>query len=103
MAGTLVDPQDRFPRRPDGEAEDLAGVRVEPGALEMHAFVGFDREVGLVGIPQLDRGDPEEPRVHVHECRHRSSWSSAGTDTSWPVSDVHCSDRTAAGHRSNDR
>ena len=38
VAGLLVDPQDRLLRRPGGQAEHLALLRVEPGALEVHAL-----------------------------------------------------------------
>ena len=55
MAGVLVDAHDRLLRRTGREAEDLAGLRVEPGVLVVDALLGLDVEVALVGLGQLLR------------------------------------------------
>src|SRR5512146_1928208 len=49
MAGPVVDPHHGLFRRSGCEAEDLPELRIEPGALEMHALVGLDIEVALMG------------------------------------------------------
>ena len=41
------------------QAEHLAGFRVEPGSFEMHAFLGLDVQVSLVGGRELFGASPE--------------------------------------------
>src|SRR5512140_835858 len=65
MARALVDAKHRVPRRPGCEAEHLAQLRVEPGALEVDALVALDREIALVGLLELLGCDADEPAVHV--------------------------------------
>src|SRR6478752_1272897 len=70
MTGPLVDPHDRFLARPGREAEDLAGLRIEPRPLVVDALLALELQVALVRLEQLLPGDPDEPVVDVHECRH---------------------------------
>jgi hypothetical protein len=70
VAGALVDAHDRLLARPGRQAEHLAGLGVQPGALEVHALLALDGEVRLVCFLQLLGGDPDEAGVHVHECGH---------------------------------
>ena len=53
MAGSFMDANDRFLGWTAGNAEDLARVGIEPGSLEMDAFVLLDRQVPLVGLAEL--------------------------------------------------
>ena len=61
MTGPLVDPHDGSSRRPGGEAEHLACLGIEPGTLEVHAFVGLDREVAPVRFPSWSAVTPKKP------------------------------------------
>src|SRR3990172_8190073 len=70
MAGPLVDPHDRFLRWARGQAEDLAGLRIQPRPLEVDAFLGLDLEVAAMGLLELHRGDAHETGVDIHELRH---------------------------------
>src|SRR5689334_22601262 len=70
MAGALVDAHDALAAGAGRQAEDLAGLRVEPRALEVDTLVALDREITLVGFLQLRGGNADEAAVDIHECRH---------------------------------
>ena len=53
-----------------GQAEDLAGFRVEPRVGELHAFGGLNLQVAAVRLGQLRLGDSDKSVVHVHELGH---------------------------------
>jgi len=61
MAGAGVDPHHRFLVRTGREAEDLAALRVEPCALEVHVLVFLDREVRFVRLLQCSAVTPTNP------------------------------------------
>ena len=71
MTGALVDAHDGFLRRTGRQAEDLAGLRIEPGVLEVDALVVLDGQVALVRFAELLRGHAEEAIVDIHELGHR--------------------------------
>src|SRR4051812_24810157 len=70
VTGALVDPHDSLFRGSRGQAEDLAGDRIEPGALVVDAFFALDRQVAAVRLGQLLGRDTEEPVVNIHERGH---------------------------------
>jgi hypothetical protein len=51
------------------EAEDLAGLLVDPVVLVVHAVLALDADVRLVGSDHV-RGLHAEQVVDVKECRH---------------------------------
>src|SRR5262245_32905353 len=70
MARALVDAHDALAARAGRQAEDLAGLGVEPRPLEVDALVALDREIPLVGFLELGGRDADETAVNVHELRH---------------------------------
>lgn len=70
MARPLVDPHDGLAARAARQAEHLAGFRIEPGAFEVDALVGFDRQIATMRLLELRGRDPMEAAVNVHEAWH---------------------------------
>src|SRR5262245_21544100 len=66
----LVDSHDALAAWARRETEDLAGLRVEPGPLEVNALVALDRQIALVGFLELCGRDADEAAVNIHERRH---------------------------------
>ena len=100
MARPLVDAHHSLARRAGREAEHLAGDRIEPGPLEVHAVFSLDRGVPFVGFAQLLCGHSDEPAVDIHEFRHVNlqSLSVAGGHLGCHTGECRC-----VRHRSNDR
>src|SRR3954463_10805114 len=71
VTGALVHAHHALLRGRGGQAEHLAGLGVEPRALEVGALDALDREVTFVRLTQLLLGDSHETAVHVHELGHR--------------------------------
>src|SRR5215211_6280007 len=57
------------------EAEDLAGLLVDPVALVVHAVLALDGDVGLVRLGDVGRRDAVGHVVNVHVERHRGSFA----------------------------
>src|SRR4051794_21014252 len=70
VARLLVYPHHCFLARALRQAEDLAGDRVGPPLLEVHALRSLDREVGRVRSLDVGLADAEETVVNIHELRH---------------------------------
>ena len=84
MARLLVHAHDGLLGRAGREAEDLAGLGIEPGVLVVDAFLALVVEVALVGFGELLRAHAEEPVVDIHELRHRGRSPSVGPDARRP-------------------
>jgi hypothetical protein len=73
VTGPRVDAQDGLLAGTGREAEELPGLWIEPGVLEMDPLLGFDRILGRRGVLKLALGDTTEAFVHIHEARHARS------------------------------
>jgi hypothetical protein len=71
VPGTFVYSLDGFFGRGFGQAVDRAGLRVGPGALEVHILIRLDCEVGLMGLAELLGRDAVHTVVDVNEGGHR--------------------------------
>jgi hypothetical protein len=61
MSRALVDSHHALAAWTRRQAEDLAGLGIQPRSLEMDAFVTLDCQVALVRFLELRRGDTDEP------------------------------------------
>jgi hypothetical protein len=68
--GLSMDASRRLAIRGVHEAEDLAGLLIDPVMLVVDALLALDAEVSLVGAGYVGRLHPGQV-VHVHVCRHR--------------------------------
>src|SRR4029079_15579340 len=103
MARALVDSHDALAAGAAREAEDLAGLGVEPGSFEVDALVSLDRQVALVRLLELRGGDAHEAAVDIHECRHGPSPVAAGAVRESPVLGQDSRPGRPRCHRSDDR